>query len=170
MRPPERLHLRTGELASRAQRLPGERSIRMRSIVHRLASLLAIAALALALAAGTAPAAPTGAPNATVVTLDCGSAGTFDVVVNGNGQWTPGHLLSGNGVVVPLSFSEQTVTVRDAEGNVIDEMTQAATTKGRARANGRERVTCSFTATFEDDGLTITAAGSVTGFLAGSES
>jgi len=139
----------------------------MRSIVHRLASLLAIAVLALA--AATAPAAPTDAPNATVVTLDCGGAGTFDVVVNGNGQWTPGHLLSGNGVVVPLAFSEQTVTVRDAEGNLVDEMIQPATTKGRARANGRERVTCTFSATFEDDGLTITAAGSVTGFLAGSK-
>jgi len=72
--------------------------------------------------------------------------------------------------VIPLSFSEQTITVRDAEGNVIDEQVQPAATKGRARANGRERVTCSFTATFEDEGLTITAAGSVTGFLAGPKS
>lgn len=142
----------------------------MRSIVRRLASLFAIAALALALAAGTAPAAPTGSPNATVVTLDCGGAGTFDVVINGNGEWSPGHLLDGNGVVVPLSFSEQTITVRDAEGNVVDEMTQPAASKGRARANGRERVTCTFSATFEDDGLTITAAGSVTGFRAGAPS
>ena len=142
----------------------------MRSIVRRLASLLAIAVLAAALVAGTASAAPSNAPNATVVTLDCGSAGTFDVVINGNGEWSPGHLLSGNGVVIPLSFSEQTITVRDAEGNVIDEQVQPAATKGRARANGRERVTCSFTATFEDEGLTITAAGSVTGFLAGPKS
>jgi hypothetical protein len=143
----------------------------MRSIIRRLAITVAITALAAALAAGAAPAAPTNAPNATVVTLECGSAGTFDVVVNGNGQWTPGHLLSGNGVVVPLSFGEQSITVRDAEGNVVDEATQPAMSKGHgARARGREQVTCNFTATFEDEGLTITVTGSVTGFIAGPRS
>jgi hypothetical protein len=139
----------------------------MRSIVRRLPSVLAIAGLAAALTSGAALAVPANAPSATVVTLDCGSAGTFDVVVNGNGQWTPGHLLSGNGVVVPLSFSEQTITVRDAEGNVVDEFTEPAATKGSARARGRERISCAFSATFEDEGLTITATGSVTGFRAG---
>jgi hypothetical protein len=139
----------------------------MRSIVRRLASALAIAAFAAVCTAGAAPAAPTNAPNATIVSLDCGPAGAFDVVVNGNGEWTPGHLLSGNGVVVPLSFGEQTITVRDPEGNVVDEATEPATAKGRARARGRERVTCTFSATFEDEGLTITVTGSVTGFMSG---
>lgn len=139
----------------------------MRTIVRRLASLLAIAVLAAGAVAGTASAAPSGAPNAIVATLDCGSAGTFDVVVNGNGEWTPGHLLAGNGVVVPLSFGEETDTVRDAEGNVVDQFTEPATTKGRARARGRERVTCTYSATFTVDGFTITATGSVTGFMSG---
>jgi len=142
----------------------------MRNIVRRLASLLAIAVLAAALAAEATSAAPSNAPNATVVALDCGSAGAFDVVVNGNGEWTPGHLLSGNGVVVPLSFGEQTITVRDAEGNIVDQFTEPATAKGRARASGRERVSCTFSATFEDNGSTITAAGSVTGFMTGAPS
>jgi hypothetical protein len=139
----------------------------MRSIVRRLASLLAITAIAAVLTAGAASAAPSKAPNATVVTLDCGGAGTFDVVINGNGEWSPGHLLAGNGVVVPLAFGEQTGTVRDQEGNVVDQFTEPATTKGRARANGRARVTCTFSATFEDEGLTITVTGSVTGFRSG---
>ena len=142
----------------------------MRSIVRRVASVLAIAALGAGFTAVPVSAAPSNAPNATVVALDCGSAGTFDVVVNGNGEWTPGHLLAGNGVVIPLSFGEQTVTVRDAEGNVIDESTEPATTKGRARARARERITCSFSATFEDEGLTITVTGSVTGFRSGAPS
>jgi len=139
----------------------------MRSIVRRLASLLAVTALAAGVAAGAASAAPSNAPNATEVTLECGGAGTFDVVVNGNGEWTPGHLLAGNGVVVPLSFGEQTGTVRDAEGNVVDQFTEPAMTKGRARANGRRRVTCTFSATFEQEGDTVTVTGSVTGFLTG---
>jgi hypothetical protein len=140
----------------------------MRSTVRRLASLLAIAALSAALSAGTALAAPTDAPNAEVVTLDCGTAGTVDVVVNGNGEWTPGHLLDGNGVLIPLSFGESTFVLRDAEGNVIDEGTEPATAKGRARGpRNRERATCTFTLTFEEDGFTATVTGSVTGFMSG---
>ena len=139
----------------------------MRSILRRLASVLAIAALSAALTAGAAPAAPLNAPNVELVTLDCGTAGTFDVVVNGNGEWTPGHLLDGNGVVVPLAFGESTFVVRDAEGNVVEEGTEPPTTKGRARAKGRERVTCGFTLTFEEDGFIATLTGSVTGFMAG---
>jgi hypothetical protein len=142
----------------------------VRSTIRRIAIAVAIAALAAALTAGAAPAAPTDAPNAVVATLDCGSAGTFDVVVNGNGEWTPGHVLAGNGVVVPLSFGEQTGTVRDPEGNVVDQFTEPATTKGRARARGRERVSCTFSATFTDDGLTITVTGSVVGFMTGRQS
>jgi hypothetical protein len=139
----------------------------MRSIVRRLASLLAMTALAAAITAGAAPAAPSNAPNATVVSLDCGAAGAFDVVVNGRGLWTPGHRLDGNGVVIPLSFGEETITVRDPEGNVVDQFTEPPATKGRARARGRERVSCTYSATFEEDDLTITVTGSATGFIAG---
>lgn len=142
----------------------------MRSIVRRLASVLAIAALGAGFTAVPVSAAPSNAPNATVVTLDCGGAGTFDVVVNGNGEWSPGHLLAGNGVVIPVSFGEETITVRDAEGNVVDQFTEPATTKGRARTRGRERVTCGFTVTFEEDGFTTTVTGSVTGFMSGAPS
>jgi len=142
----------------------------MRTITRRLASALAITALSAALAGGTALAAPVEAPNAETIALDCGEAGTVDVVTNGNGEWTPGHLLDGNGVLVPLSFGEFTGVVRDAEGNVIDEFTEPATSKGRARARGRERVTCTFTLTFTEDGITATVTGSVTGFMAGPRS
>jgi hypothetical protein len=142
----------------------------MRSTVNRLASLLAIAALSAALATGAAVAAPVDAPNAEVVTLDCGDAGTFNVVLNGNGEWTPGHLLDGNGVVIPLSFSETTFVIRDAEGNVVEEGHRPALSKGRARARGREGVTCGFSVTFEEDGFTTAVTGSVTGFVSGGSS
>lgn len=142
----------------------------MRRTVRRLASLLAIAVLAAALATAVAVAAPVNAPNAEIVTLDCGDAGTFDVVVNGNGEWTPGHLLDGNGVVVPVAFGESTFVARDAEGNVVDEGSEPATSKGNAKARGRERVTCSFTLIFVEDGITATVTGTVTGFMTGRQS
>lgn len=142
----------------------------MRSILRRLASVLAIAAATVALTAGATPAAPLNAPNAQIVPLDCGPAGTFDVVVNGNGDWTPGHRLDGNGVVIPVTFGESTVVVRDAEGNVVEEGTEPAITKGSARARGRERIACSFTFTFEEDGFTVTVTGSATGFVSGPRS
>jgi hypothetical protein len=142
----------------------------MRTITRRLASVLAITALSAALAGGTAVAAPVNAPNAQVVTLDCGEASTFDVVVNGNGPFTPGHLLDGNGVLIPVAFGDATIVVRDASGEVVDTITDPGFTKGRARARGRERITCTFTDSFTEDGLTITISGSVTGFAAGPRS
>lgn len=139
----------------------------MRTIYRRFASVLAITALAAALAAAPASAAPSNAPNAVVVSLDCGAGGAFDVVVNGSGAWAPGHVVGGAGIVIPLAFGEETTTVRDPEGNVVAEETRPAMTKGRASARGRERLSCTYSATFEDDGLTITIAGSATGFIAG---
>jgi hypothetical protein len=142
----------------------------MRIIIRRLASVLAIAALSTAVVAAAAPAAPVNAPNAQEFTLDCGDAGTLVVVVNGNGPFTPGHLVDGPGVGIPVAFGEATIVVRDAEGNVIDEFTEPGTTKGRARARGRERVTCAFTDSFTEDGVTVTISGSVTAILSGPRS
>jgi hypothetical protein len=141
----------------------------MRRTIRRFASLLAITAIAAALPAGTAAAAPVNAPNAQIVALDCGDAGTFDVVVNGSGAWSPGHLLDGQGVVIPVAFGEETVTVRDAEGTVVDEFTNPAMTKGngKARARNRTPVECTYSLSFTDDGNTITVTGSATGFLPG---
>ncbi|MGN6189311.1 MAG: hypothetical protein ACTHOE_10450 [Conexibacter sp.] len=144
----------------------------MRSIVRRLTSLLAIAVLAAAVAAGTASAAPTNAPNAQTVTLDCSQAGTFEVVVNGSGAWSPGHDLNSNAILIPVSFGAETTVVRDAEGNVVDESTRPAMTKGqgKARASHRNPIACTYTLSFTEDGNTITVSGSVTGFAAGRSS
>ena len=136
-------------------------------ITRRLASLLAVAAISAALASATATAAPVNAPNAETVALDCGDAGTYDVVVNGNGDWSPGHDLNSNAVLIPVAFGETTFTLTDPEGNVIDQGTEPATTKGKAKAKGRARITCTFTLTFTEDGNTATVTGSVTGFVSG---
>src|SRR6185369_12167996 len=130
----------------------------MRSIVMRLAILLAVAAVSAALAAGTAAAAPVNAPNAQTVALDCGEAGTFQAVVNGDGAWSPGHDLNSNAILIPVAFGESTATVRDAEGNVIDEGTEPAMTKGQGKARARHRnpIECTYALSFTEDGNTIT--------------
>jgi hypothetical protein len=136
-------------------------------MTRRLASVLAVTAISTALAGATATAAPVNAPNALTVALDIGEAGTFDVVVNGNGDWGPGHDLNSNAVLIPLAFGESTFTVTDAAGNVIDQGTEPAIAKGKAKAKGRERISCTFTFTVTEDGTTTTVAGSVTGFVSG---
>jgi hypothetical protein len=39
-----------------------------------------------------------------LITLECEVLGTFDIVTNGNGLWTPGHVVDGTQVVVPYRF------------------------------------------------------------------
>ncbi len=141
----------------------------MRSITRRLASGLAIASLGAALAAGTAVAGPVNAPDAIQFTVECGEAGTFQVVGNGNGQFTPAHDLNSNRVLIPVAFGPITFTVRDAEGNVIFEETEAEAAKGNGTVPpGRTPASCSFSASFPTpEGDTATLTGTATGFISG---
>jgi len=139
----------------------------MSSTIRRLASVLAIGLLGTALTAGSAAAAPVNAPNALEVALDCGAAGTFDVVVNGNGQFAPGHIVGG-GVLIPVAFGPTTFTVTDPGGAVIVEETEPAVTKGSGKPKrNRPALECTFSASFEEDGNTVTISGTVTAFRAG---
>jgi hypothetical protein len=139
----------------------------MRIMTRRLASALAMTVLSAALVGGTAAAAPVNAPNALQLTLDCGEAGTFDVVVNGNGRFAPGHIVGG-GVLIPVAFGETTFTLTDPEGNVLVEETEPAVAKGSGKAKrNRALLECSFDFSFEEDGNTVTVRGTVTAFRAG---
>jgi len=140
----------------------------MRTMLHRLASVLAIALLAGAIAAVPAGADPVNAKNAQLVTVECGDAGTFETVTKGNGDWTPVHDLNSNAVLIPVSFGTTTFTVKDAEGNVVFEETEAARTRGHAKRNGRALIDCTYTLSFPvEEGNTATISGSVTGFVSG---
>jgi hypothetical protein len=141
----------------------------MRTITRRLASGLAVAVLGAGLATGAAAADPVNAPHAQQVAVDCGEAGSFQVVTNGNGAFTPAHDLSSNKVLIPVSFGTSTFTVRDAEGNVVFEGAEAGQTKGHARVpKGRTALECTYTLTFPvEEGNTATVTGTVTGFISG---
>jgi hypothetical protein len=119
------------------------------------------------ISAGAASADPKGE----VVPLVCDNGSTYEVAVMGNGPFTPGHDLASTSVLVPTAFGEFHGTVTDSAGNVVDEFTDPAMTKGSSGDQARATTTsCTFTVTdtFEDPELgllTFTGTGSVTGFV-----
>lgn len=141
----------------------------MRTTVRRLTAGLAVALAGAAATAGAASAAPVNAPRATPITIDCGSAGTFEAVTVGNGEFTPAHDVNSNRVLIPVSLGPTTFTGRDAEGNVVFEETDTTVrTKGHAAPRGRTLLRCAFTLTFPlEEGGTATVTGSAIGFLSG---
>jgi hypothetical protein len=71
-----------------------------------------------------------------LITLECEVLGTFDIVTNGFGQWTPGHVVDGTQVVVPYRFRFE-FTPPGGETEVFEVSKQGP-------ANGRLDV-CTFT-------------------------
>jgi hypothetical protein len=129
-------------------------------------SVAALAALCIAGVPTPAGADPTGAKNASVFDLVCDDGTTTEIVVNGNGNWTPGHDLGSNAIFVPVSFGEVTGTVTDTEGDVVDTFTEPPATKGSGK---HADLQCMFSGTFSfpdpDLGLlTVTVSGDVAGF------
>jgi hypothetical protein len=133
---------------------------------------IASAALVFGLLGGPASADPNGAKNAFSGTADCGSAGSFDFVVNSaNGQgsgtnnngnqaeWTPAHLSPGNGVFHPTVF-DLTFTFTPAGGTPMTE------TDTSARKNQTGNVTCNISGSQMDEaGDTFMLSGTVTGWI-----
>ena len=117
--------------------------------------------------AGAASADPKGE----VVPLVCDNGVTYQVAVNGNGEFSPGHDLASTAVLIPTAFGEFHGTVTDSAGNVVDEFTDPAMIKGNAGNHPRATTTtCTFTVTdtFDDPELgtlTFTGNGSVTAFV-----
>ena len=123
---------------------------------------LAFGAVALlALSAGTALAAPTGSPNARLVTAYCGD-NTFTMVAMGNGRFPAAHDLDSTRVFVPLAFGVTTVAGSDGSS-----VPYPAGTKGSAAPNGHPLIDCSWVGDREFfEGVWYTASGTVTGFIA----
>ena len=134
---------------------------------RRVVSVLAVTVAATALAAGTASADPVNAPNSLPGTVDCGSAGSFDVVTNGNGNWTPAHDLNSTAVLIPVAFGPSTFTVTDPNDQVIDTENDPGGPKGSAAPAGRTLLDCSYSLSSSFEGYTFSVTGTVTGFVTG---
>jgi hypothetical protein len=123
--------------------------------------------------AATASAAP---PEREPIPLVCDNGETYEVVVNGNGAFTPGNIVDSTGVFVPTAFGAVTFHAETPTGEVT-EFTEPPTAKGAGEVGpgNRPSVTCTVevhqTLAEEEDGLPagteITISGEVTGFLTG---
>ena len=128
----------------------------------RRVTVIALFAIVLGVFAQTASADPVNAKNAGFFTAVCGST-QLRVVVNGNGVFSPAHVIGSTSVFVPTAF-DLTFTFTPSGGGAPDVDTETSA-KARQPANA---VTCQLpaalnTVTFPDG--TFTLDGTVTGFF-----
>ena len=121
--------------------------------------LLGICALLIAALAPSAAADPTHAKGATQLELVCNGT-PYQVVVNGNGNFTPAHIIGSTGVVVPYSL-DITFTFTPPGGPTETE-TQTASKGGPHQ--GAVDCTIPFQS-FSGPQGTFTIQGTATGFL-----
>ena len=127
-------------------------------------ALIGVAAAAL-LALGLATTG--SAAQAEQVELDCGADGTFTVLTNGNGQFTPGRLVGGGGALIPVAFSDQHATFTDNEGNVFEDFPPDVVKGNGHPGKNHDLITCDFSITFEDENGSGSFSGTVVAFVAG---
>ncbi len=131
--------------------------MRSTRVITMIFSLMTMALLSV----GVASAAPTNAPNAETFLLECDNGESYTVVVNGNGTFTPGHIIDGDGgVLIPVAFTFEAV---DADGNVL--FSESIAKNGKMKGLTGDLIVCTFGETFEENGQTITFTGTVTGFV-----
>ena len=126
---------------------------------RRLLVLVACGALAALAIAPTVGADPTNAKNSQQLQAVCGTQ-TLTVVVNGNGEFTPAHLIDSTSVFIPTAF-DITFTFTPTGGS-----TETETDTSAKAAPLQNTITCTipfqrFTSPF----ATFTIEGTVTGFL-----
>ena len=131
----------------------------------------------LAAGATSAGAAP---PERDVVSLECDNGRSYEVVVNGNGSFTPGRIVGQTGVIVPVEFGAFEFEAVLPDGSTVGDFLEEGESKGGGnvvKRSPRPTVTCTFSQTFvlpEADeefdlpaGTEVRFSGSVTGFLTG---
>jgi hypothetical protein len=106
--------------------------------------------------------------------LTCGST-TYQVLVNGQGNWTPAHDTHSNLVFVPHAFQGFSGTVYDPAGNVVDTFSDPGI---ETQGSGKQKndMSCTFGFSYVSDGsnpddppagYTVSGSGGVSGQIAG---
>jgi hypothetical protein len=121
--------------------------------------LLGICALSVAALAPSAVADPSQAKNSLQLELVCNGT-PYQVAVNGNGKFTPAHILDSTGVVVPYSL-DLTFTFTPPGGPT---QTQTQTASKGGPHKGAVDCTIPFQS-FSGPQGTFTIQGTATGFL-----
>jgi hypothetical protein len=138
---------------------PSSHPFRRKFMLRRLLVALALSISATVAFATSAAADPTNAKNS--FTFDATCNGTpVQFVVNGNGDFTPGHVVGSTAVLIPQSFN---ITF---EFTPVGGPTETETFTASKRNPHGDLVTCSVdvTQTVPGEG-TFHAVGTVTGFL-----
>jgi hypothetical protein len=126
---------------------------------RRLLVLVASGAIAVMAIASTAGADPTNAKNSLQLQAVCGTQ-TFTVVVNGNGEFSPAHLIGSTSVFIPTAF-DITFTFTPIGGS-----TETETDTSAKAAPIKDTITCTIPfQSFPNPFGTFTIEGTVTGFL-----
>ena len=126
----------------------------------RFVIAVAVAAAAMLAFAGGAFAAK---PEQPLITVDCGSDGSFTVIGNpGNGSFTPAKLADGSGVLIPVAFSNQVGTFTDNEGHT---STQPEPDVAHPAPANKDVMSCSFSVSFSSPDGTFTFSGDVMAFM-----
>ena len=111
-------------------------------------------------------------PQGGVTELTCDGT-SYEVVVAGNGNWTPAHDTDSNVVFVPTWFGDFHGTVLDPEGNVVEEFVDEGDfPKGQSAKHKGDILECTFRFTEVSDGsdpefpegFTFIGEGEVRGF------
>jgi hypothetical protein len=121
-------------------------------------AVLGAAVLVLAVFAPTASADPLNARNSFAFPADCGGQ-TVQLVVNGNGEFTPAHVLGSTAVFVPQAF-DTTFEFTPTGGTTETE----TDTSSKPNVHG-DLVTCSFDVTQSFPFGTLHLFGTATGFF-----
>src|SRR5262249_44468111 len=123
--------------------------------------IVAAAAVSIAVAAPIASADPTNSKNSLIVTAVC-SGQQVQVVVNGNGTFTPAHFLDSTSVFVPTAL-DVTFSFTPTGGT-----TETMTTNVAKTGSHANEITCDIPEalnTFTNPGGTFSISGTVTGFV-----
>ena len=123
--------------------------------------IVALVTVAVAVLAQTASADPTNAKNSQVITAICG-AQQLQVSVNGNGEFTPAHVIGSTAMFVPTAFNV-TFSFTPTGGT-----TESETDTSAKHNQAKGTVTCDIPGdlnTFTSPDGTFTISGTVTGFF-----
>jgi hypothetical protein len=123
--------------------------------------LVVLVALVVGVLAQAASADPTHAKNSTTITAICGTQEVM-VSVNGNGEFTPAHVIGSTSVFVPTAF-DLTFSFTPNGGE-----TQSETDTSAKHNQSKGTTTCDIPAelnTFTGPDGTFSFSGTVTGFF-----
>ncbi|HYU83655.1 MAG TPA: hypothetical protein VEK80_02525 [Kribbellaceae bacterium] len=139
-------------------------------LIGRTGTVLALGVASALTLAGTASADPLGSPRSFQIELVCDNGQTYQIVLNGNGEFAVGHDLASNSIVIPTAFGPFHGVLTDDEGNVVDEFTDPAVAKGSSTKQRATSTSCTFEVddTFEIPGIGVVhfhGEGSAVGFV-----